>query len=72
MARLLVIDDEKGIREALVQVFEYEGHEVRAAEDGPDDDQPGVPGLHGRGRLTRFPLGSPEVCKWEASVRPLG
>lgn len=36
MARLLVIDDEKGIREALVQVFEYEGHEVRAAEDGPD------------------------------------
>ncbi|MBT3325327.1 MAG: sigma-54-dependent Fis family transcriptional regulator [Gemmatimonadales bacterium] len=36
MARLLVVDDEKGIREALVQVFEYEGHEVRAAEDGPD------------------------------------
>ena len=36
MARLLVVDDEKGIREALVQVFEYEGHDVRAAEDGPD------------------------------------
>ena len=36
MARLLVVDDEKGIREALVQVFEYEGHELRAAEDGPD------------------------------------
>jgi two-component system nitrogen regulation response regulator NtrX len=36
MARLMVVDDEKGIREALVQVFEYEGHEVRAAEDGPD------------------------------------
>jgi two-component system nitrogen regulation response regulator NtrX len=36
MARLLVVDDEKGIRNALVQVFEYEGHEVRAAEDGPD------------------------------------
>ena len=34
MARLLVVDDEKGIREALVQVFEYEGHEVAAAEDG--------------------------------------
>ena len=36
MARLLVVDDEKGIREALVQLFEYDGHDVRAAEDGPD------------------------------------
>jgi two-component system nitrogen regulation response regulator NtrX len=34
MARLLVVDDENGIRGALVQVFEYEGHEVHAAEDG--------------------------------------
>jgi two-component system nitrogen regulation response regulator NtrX len=34
-ARLLVVDDEKGIRDALVQLFEYEGHEVAAAEDGP-------------------------------------
>ncbi len=34
MARLLVVDDERGIRTALVQVFEYEGHEVKAAEDG--------------------------------------
>jgi two-component system nitrogen regulation response regulator NtrX len=34
VARLLVVDDEKGIREALVQVFEYEGHEVAAAQDG--------------------------------------
>ena len=34
MARLLVVDDESGIRGALVQVFEYEGHDVRAAEDG--------------------------------------
>ena len=34
MARLLVIDDESGIRSALVQLFEYEDHEVRAAEDG--------------------------------------
>jgi len=34
MARLLVVDDEKGIRDALVQLFEYEGHEVAAAEDG--------------------------------------
>jgi two-component system nitrogen regulation response regulator NtrX len=34
MARLLVVDDEKGIRDALVQLFEYEGHEVASAEDG--------------------------------------
>ncbi len=36
MARLLVVDDEKSIRDALVQLFEYEGYEVRGAEDGPD------------------------------------
>ena len=34
MARLLVIDDEKGIRDVLVQLFEYEGHVVATAEDG--------------------------------------
>ena len=34
MARLLVVDDEKGIRDALVQLFEYEGHRVATAEDG--------------------------------------
>jgi two-component system nitrogen regulation response regulator NtrX len=34
MARLLVVDDESGIRSALAQLFEYEGHEVREAEDG--------------------------------------
>jgi len=36
MARILVVDDERSIREALLQVFEYRDHEVRAAEDGPD------------------------------------
>ena len=36
MARVLIVDDEKGIRDALAQVFEYEGQEVRLAEDGPD------------------------------------
>jgi two-component system nitrogen regulation response regulator NtrX len=36
MARLLIVDDEKSIRDALVQVFEYEGHEVRGASDGPE------------------------------------
>ena len=36
MGRLLIVDDEKVIRDALAQVFEYEGQEVRVAEDGPD------------------------------------
>jgi two-component system nitrogen regulation response regulator NtrX len=36
MARLLVIDDESGIRGALEQLFEYDGHEVATAEDGMD------------------------------------
>lgn len=36
MAKLLVVDDEKGIRAALVQLFEYEGHETLACEDAPD------------------------------------
>jgi two-component system, NtrC family, nitrogen regulation response regulator NtrX len=36
MARLLIVDDERSIRDALVQVFEYEGHEVRGAADGPE------------------------------------
>jgi two-component system, NtrC family, nitrogen regulation response regulator NtrX len=36
MARLLVVDDEDGIRRVLVQLFEYEGHEVRSASSGPE------------------------------------
>jgi two-component system nitrogen regulation response regulator NtrX len=36
MARILIVDDEKSIREALVQVFEYEGHDVVGAGDGPE------------------------------------
>jgi two-component system nitrogen regulation response regulator NtrX len=36
MARLLIVDDEASIREALQQVFEYEGHEVWVAADGPE------------------------------------
>ena len=34
--RILVIDDEPGIREALRQVLEYEGYDVRAASSGPE------------------------------------
>jgi two-component system nitrogen regulation response regulator NtrX len=31
MARILVVDDEQGIRHVLSQLLEYEGHEVRSA-----------------------------------------
>ena len=36
MRRVLVVDDEKGIREALRQLLEYEEYEVRAAASGPE------------------------------------
>lgn len=36
MARLLVVDDEASIRDALRQLFEYEGHQVTLASDGMD------------------------------------
>ncbi len=34
MARILVVDDEEGIRHVLRQVLEYEGHEVETASGG--------------------------------------
>ncbi len=34
--RILVVDDEPGIRQALRQMLEYEGYEVWAAESGPE------------------------------------
>ncbi|MFW5947279.1 MAG: sigma-54-dependent transcriptional regulator, partial [Gemmatimonadota bacterium] len=34
MARILVVDDEEGIRHVLRQVLEYEGHDVRTAAGG--------------------------------------
>ena len=34
--RLLVIDDEKGIRAALTQLLEYEGYEVKSAASGAE------------------------------------
>ncbi len=36
MARLLVVDDERGIRDALIQLLEYEGHEVVGVADGAE------------------------------------
>jgi DNA-binding NtrC family response regulator len=35
MSRILVIDDEKSIRNTLKEVLEYEHHQVDLAEDGP-------------------------------------
>jgi two-component system, NtrC family, nitrogen regulation response regulator NtrX len=35
MSRILVIDDEKAIRNTLKEVLEYENHQVDLAEDGP-------------------------------------
>ncbi len=34
MAKILVIDDEKSIRNTLKEILEYEGHEVQDAQDG--------------------------------------
>ena len=34
MAKILVIDDEKSIRNTLKEILEYEGHEVQDAADG--------------------------------------
>ena len=36
MAEILIVDDEESIGDALAQVFEYEGHQVRVARNGPD------------------------------------
>jgi DNA-binding NtrC family response regulator len=36
MAKILVIDDERSIRNTLKEVLEYEGHEVKDAADGAD------------------------------------
>ncbi|MBD0327156.1 MAG: response regulator, partial [Pyrinomonadaceae bacterium] len=34
MAKLLIVDDEQGMRQLLTIVFERAGHSVRAAENG--------------------------------------
>ncbi len=77
MARLLIVDDEKSIRNALVQVFEYEGHEVLDASEGPealevaarmrpdviflDVKMPGMDGLEVLERLREADRGVPVV-----------
>ena len=34
MSKLLIVDDEQGMRQLLTIVFGREGHQVRAAENG--------------------------------------
>ena len=34
MAKLLIVDDEKGIRDVIREYYEFNGHEVTEAEDG--------------------------------------
>ncbi len=36
MPRILVIDDQKSIRNTLKEILEYEGHKVEVAENGPE------------------------------------
>lgn len=36
MAKILVIDDEKSIRNALKEILEFEGHDVQDAQDGSE------------------------------------
>lgn len=36
LPRILVVDDEQGIRAALGQLLEYEGYDVRTAKSGPE------------------------------------
>src|SRR5690554_7154197 len=36
MGKILVIDDEKSIRRALKEIFEFENYEVDEAEDGKE------------------------------------
>jgi len=34
MARILIVDDEKSIRETLREILDYEGYEIEEAGDG--------------------------------------
>ena len=34
MAHILIVDDEKSIRDALIEILEFEGHQVGQAGDG--------------------------------------
>jgi two-component system nitrogen regulation response regulator NtrX len=74
MAEILIVDDEESIGDALKQVFEYEGHQVRVARNGPDalvmaeESPPDVtfldvkmPGVDGLEVLDRIRSGDPQA-----------
>ncbi|MGD2120164.1 MAG: sigma-54 dependent transcriptional regulator [Gemmatimonadota bacterium] len=74
MAEILIVDDEESIGDALKQVFEYEGHQVRVARNGPDalamaDESPPdvtfldvkMPGVDGLEVLDRFRSEDPQA-----------
>ena len=74
MAEILIVDDEESIGGALEQVFEYEGHKVRVARNGPDglamveEASPDVtfldgkmPGMDGLEVLERIRSGDPQA-----------
>ncbi len=74
MATILIIDDEESIRDALRQVFDYEGHEVHLSSDGPSglidypDVEPDVifldvkmPGMDGLEVLERIRAEDPDA-----------
>jgi DNA-binding response OmpR family regulator len=65
MARLLLAEDDEGIREPLARAFEREGHEVDAVADGDTAAQRGIDGDYG---LLVLDIGLPgldglEVCR---------
>ena len=53
MARILVVDDEEGIRRILAQVLEYEGHEVRTGGSGTEALRAALTQLLGLGLVRR-------------------
>jgi DNA-binding response OmpR family regulator len=73
MARVLLAEDDDGIREPLARSLQREGHEVEAVTNGRDATARGVAGDHD---LLVLDIGMPgadglEVCRRVREVRPL-